>query len=256
MSVKKTCIMTLQKFEEDPNRKVLKNQEVIFPDINLTVRNQKIESVYSFTYLSCNITRDQKPDSEINTRLAEAATAFNILIYAIWNRKSISIMAKLRIFRACVLPVLLYGSETWSITTLHERRIISLYMKCLRTIIGINLSDRMSNEKILDITGQPPIENILRRNRLRWFGHANRMMNSDNEPSFVKKVTFSYFLRKKRPRNIGIRKRWEDKIQNDFETLNITNWRRQTFNRDQWRELINRNTRARPVNQNIKKHYL
>ena len=82
------------------------------------------------------------------------------------------------------------------------------------------------------------------------------MMNSDNEPSFVKKVTFSYFLQEKRPRNIGIRKRWEDKIQNDFETLNITNWRRQTFNRDQWRELINRNTRARPVNQNIKKHYL
>ena len=64
-------------------------------------------------------------------------------------------------------------------------------MKCLRTIIGISLSDRMPNEKILDITGQPPIENILRHNRLRWFGHANRMMNSDNEPSFVKKVTFS-----------------------------------------------------------------
>ena len=76
-------------------------------------------------------------------------------------------MAKLQIFRACVLPVLLYGSETWSITILHERRINRLYMKCLRTIIGINLSDRMSNEKILDITGQPLIENILRRNRLR-----------------------------------------------------------------------------------------
>ena len=94
MSVKKTCIMTLEQFEEDPNRKLLKNQEVIFPDINLTIRNQKIESVDSFTYLSCNITRDQKPDSEINTRLAEAATAFNMLRYAKWNRKSISIMAK------------------------------------------------------------------------------------------------------------------------------------------------------------------
>ena len=47
MSVKKTCIMTLQQFEEDPNRKVLKNQEVIFSDINFTIRNQKIESVDS-----------------------------------------------------------------------------------------------------------------------------------------------------------------------------------------------------------------
>ena len=34
--------------------------------------------------------------------------------------------------------------------------------------------------------------------------------------------------------------------------LYITNWRRQTFNKDQWRELINRNTHSRPVNQNIK----
>ena len=63
MSVKKTCIMTLQQFEEDPNRKLLKNQEVIFPDINLTIRNQKIESIGSFTYLDHNITRDQKPNS-------------------------------------------------------------------------------------------------------------------------------------------------------------------------------------------------
>ena len=115
-------------------------------------------------------------------------------------------------------------------------------MKCLGTIIGINLSDRMSNEKTLDITGQPPIKNILHRNRLRWFGHVNRMMNTDNEPSLVKNRTSSYFPWEKRPRNFGIRRRWDDKIQNDIGTLNITNWRRQTLNRDQWRELININT--------------
>ena len=78
------------------------------------------------------------------------------------------------------------------------------------------------------------------------------MMNRDNEPSLVKKITFSYFPREKRSRNVEIRKRWEDKIQNDIETLTITNWRRQTLNRDQWQELINRNTHSRPVNQNIK----
>jgi hypothetical protein len=64
-------------------------------------------------------------------------------------------------------------------------------MKCLRITIDVHLGNRMSNNKILEITGQPPIERILRRNRLRWFGHANRMMNSDNEPSVVKKITFS-----------------------------------------------------------------
>jgi hypothetical protein len=252
MSVKKTCIMTLEQFEEDQNRKVLKNQEVKHTDIDLTIRNQKVETVDSFTYLGCNVTRDQRPDKEINTRLTKAATAFNMLRYAIWRRKTISISAKLRIFRACVLPVLMYGSETWSLTTTHERRIISFYMKCLRIVIGVNLGDRISNDKLLEITGQPPIENILRRNRLRWFGHANRMLNTDHKPSVVKKITFSYFSIEKRPRNNGIRKRWEDKIQNDIETLKIKNWRKQTLDRDVWRDLINQNAQTRPVHQNIK----
>ena len=184
---------------------------MVFPDIDITIRNQKIETVESFTYLGCNIARDQKPDSEINTRLSKAAIAFNMLRHVMWSRKTVSIKSRLRVFRACVLPVLLYGSETWSITGQHERRIATFYMKCLRIIIGINIGDRMSNEKLLEITGQPPIENILRRNRLRWFGHVNRMMNSNGEPSVVKKITFSYFPEEKRPRNIGIRKRWEDR---------------------------------------------
>ncbi len=75
--------MTLQQYEKDQNRKVLKQNEVIFPDIDITIRNQKIETVESFTYLGCNITRDQKADSEINTRLAKAAIAFNMLRYVI-----------------------------------------------------------------------------------------------------------------------------------------------------------------------------
>ncbi|CAF2588534.1 unnamed protein product [Rotaria sp. Silwood2] len=77
-SVKTTSIRTLQQFEENQNRKILKQNEMIFPDIDITIRNQKIEIAESFTYLGCNITRDQKPDSEINTRLTKAAIAFNM----------------------------------------------------------------------------------------------------------------------------------------------------------------------------------
>ena len=139
--------------------------------------------------------------------MVKATTAFNMLRHVVWSRKTVSITSKLTIFRACVLPVLLYGSETWSITTAYERRINTFYMKCIRTIIGVTLSDRMSNEKLLEITGQPSIEDILRRNRMIWFGHANRMSNNDNKRAIVKKIMFSYFLNEKRPRNIGIRKK-------------------------------------------------
>ena len=204
MNIKKTCVMSLQQLKEDQNKKVLKGQVINYDnDININIRNQKIETADSFTYLGCTITKDQRHDTEISVRITKASEAFNSLRHAIWHRKSVSITARLRIFRACVIPVLLYGSETWALTIKQAQRITTFYNKCLRTIIGINLADRMSNETLLDITGQPSIENIMRRNRLRWFGHVNRTTNPDGSPSLVKKAMFSYVHDEKRPSSIG-----------------------------------------------------
>lgn len=174
-----------------------------------------------------------------------------MLRHIIWHRKTISIEAKLRLFRACVLPVLLYGSEVWSTTIAQERRLNTFYFKCLRTIIGVNLGDHMANDRLLQLTGQPNLNDILRRNRLRWFGHANRMSNANNETSIVKKVMFSYFPDYKRPRNAGVRKRWHDKILNDLEQSQIRNWRRETLDRNKWRDTINKNVQAKPPSINI-----
>jgi hypothetical protein len=245
--------MSLKQLKEDQHRKVLKGQNINYDDdININIRNQKIETADSFTYLGCTITKDQRHDTEISVRIAKASKAFNMLRHSIWHRKSVSITARLRIFRACVLPVLLYGSETWSLTIRQEQRITSFYNKCLRTVIGVNLGDRMSNETLLDITGQPPIGNIIRRNRLRWFGHVNRTVNSDGSPSLIKKAMFAYFHDEKRPSNIGRSKRWEDKVLKDIDELHIGNWRRITLDRKRWREIINKNVYVKPTCKNIK----
>jgi hypothetical protein len=169
--------MSLQQLEEDQHRKVLKGRNIIHKDIDIIIRNQKIETVDSFIYLGCTITKDERQDTELSVLLSKAAKSFNMLRHSIWHRKSVSITARLRIFRACILPVLLYGSETWSLTKKQEQRVITIYNRCLRTIIGVNLGDRLSNETLLDITGEPRIENTIRRNRLRWFGHVNRAVN-------------------------------------------------------------------------------
>ena len=253
MNIKKTCVMSLDQLKEDQHKKVLKRQIINYDDdINIDVRNQKIETTDSFTYLGCTITKDQRQDTEISVRLTKASKAFNMLRHAIWCRKSVSIAGRLRIFRACVLPVLLYGNETWSLTIRQEQRIITFYNKCLRTIIGVNLGDRLSNETLLDITGQPPVINIIRRNRLRWFGHVNRATNADGSPSLIKKAMFAYFHDEKRPCNIGRSKRWEDKVLKDIDELRIGNWRRTTLDRKRWREIINRNVFIKPICKDIK----
>ena len=185
--------------------------------------------------------------------LEKATTAFNMLRHVIWYRATTSIEAKLRIFRSCVLPVLLYGSEICSLTVVLEHRLCAFYHRCLRTIIGTNLGDRMSNEQIFQITGQPSLENILRRNRLRWFDHVNRMKGENDEPSLIKKIMFSYYKDSKRPGNAGTFKKWKGRIQDDLEKMNIYNWRRETLDRDSWRKTINLCTQVKPPMPDILK---
>jgi hypothetical protein len=79
MSVKKTCIMSIQQFRQDIHGKILKDQEVDQPNIDIIIRNQKIETTNSFCYLGCVISRDQRHDNEIEARLTKATTAFNML---------------------------------------------------------------------------------------------------------------------------------------------------------------------------------
>jgi hypothetical protein len=80
MNIKKTCVMSLQQLKEDQHRKVLKGQVINYDDdININIRNQKIETADSFTYLGCTMTKDQRHDTEISVRLINASKAFNSL---------------------------------------------------------------------------------------------------------------------------------------------------------------------------------
>jgi hypothetical protein len=123
MSAKKTCVMSQQQFEVDSNGKLLRNQEVDQPLISFEIRNQTIQTTDSFTYLGCVISRDQRSEPDLQSRLSKAASAFNILRCAVWYRKIISVEAKLRIFRACVSPLLSYASEGWALSAAQESRL-------------------------------------------------------------------------------------------------------------------------------------
>ena len=146
MSVKKTCIMPVRQMDEDASRRLIKGKEVPPPSFNINIRSEHIQTVDEFCYLTYYFTRDFSNIREIDARLAKASTAFSMLRHVIWYRKTVSISARLSIFRSCVLPVLLYGSEVWSLTTALERRLCTFYHRCLRTIIDVNLGDRMSND--------------------------------------------------------------------------------------------------------------
>jgi hypothetical protein len=69
----------------------------------------------------------------------------------------------------------------------------------------------------------------------------------------VKKIMFSYFTDVKRSGNIGRKKRWNVRIQNDLELCEIKNWMRLAHKKDHRLALTNRHVQLKPVHDSVKR---
>ena len=67
---------------------------------------------------------------------------------SIWNAKNVSIQLKVRLLKASVLSILLYGSETW-ITSQQQRNMLdSFATSCYRVMLNVKRTDRVTNAEI------------------------------------------------------------------------------------------------------------
>ena len=75
-----------------------------------------------------------------------------------------------------VIPVLLYGSESWIVSAQDLQKLEVAQMQWLHCILGVTLFDRYNNSDIrLQCCNQPPVQQVITRNWLHWFGHLCRM---------------------------------------------------------------------------------
>ena len=82
---------------------------------------------------------------------------------------------KSRLVRALVFPVMLYGSETWTMKARDKRRINGFEMWCWRRMLRISWTERVTNVRVLEMV--KPKERLLTtitRSKLRFFGHIMR----------------------------------------------------------------------------------
>lgn len=80
---------------------------------NISTDEERLECVENFTFLDVSIKEDGKTSLEINRKLMIATTKLK-KIFKIW--KSENIKLKLKIVKACIFPVALYGCESWTIS--------------------------------------------------------------------------------------------------------------------------------------------
>jgi len=88
---------------------------------------------------------------------------------------------KIKIHRTIILPVVLYGCETWSLTLREERRVWVFDNVVLRRIFGLRRDEvtgewrRLHNEDLNDLYSSPNIVRVIKSRRVRWAGHVARM---------------------------------------------------------------------------------
>jgi hypothetical protein len=88
---------------------------------------------------------------------------------------------KIRVYRTVVLPVVLYGCETWSLTLREEQRLWVFENRVLRRIVGPKRDEatgewrRLHNEELNDLYSAPNIIRVIKSRRMRLAGHVARM---------------------------------------------------------------------------------
>ena len=142
----------------------------------ITIDNQELEIADYFTYLGSIISSNLSLDSEIDKRIAKAASVMARLSKRVWSNNQLTSNTKLQVYQACVLSTLLYGSESWTTYARQENRLVSFHLRCLRRILGITWQDKVPNTAVLGPAGSHSIHLLCQR-RLRWLGHVYRMGN-------------------------------------------------------------------------------
>ena len=74
-----------------------------------------------------------------------------------------------------ILPIMLYGSECWTVTKADAQRIDATDQWCLCRILDIRWNDFVRNEEVRRLTEQPPLSFTVKSRRLSLFGHLARM---------------------------------------------------------------------------------
>ena len=88
---------------------------------------------------------------------------------------------KIKIYRTIILPVVLYGCETWSLTLREESRLRVFENRVLRRVFGLKRDEvtgewkKLHNEELSDLYSLPNIVRVVKSRRMRWAGHVARM---------------------------------------------------------------------------------
>ena len=136
------------------------------------------ETVADFIFLSSKITADGDCNHEIKRRLLLGWKVMTNLDSMLKSR-DITLPTKVRLVKAMVFPVVLYGYESWSIKKAYHQRIDAFELWFWRRLLSVPWTVRRSNQSILKkINPEYSLEGLMLKLKLQYFGHLLQRTDS------------------------------------------------------------------------------
>jgi hypothetical protein len=164
---------------EKTRNMLLSCQHNVGQNWDIKIAHRSFENVSQIKYLGMTITNQNLNQEEIKRRLNSGNACYHS-VQNLLSSRLLSKNLKIRIYKTIILPVVLYGCETWSPTLREVHRLKVFENRVLRGLFGLRRVEltgewrKMHNKEVHDLYSSPSIIRIM-KSRRRWEGNVARM---------------------------------------------------------------------------------
>ena len=146
---------------------------------------ETVETMADFIFGGSKITADGDCSHEIKRRLLLGRKVMTSLDSVLKSK----LLTKVRLIKAMVFPVVLYGCESWIIKKAEHQRIDAFELWCCRRLLRVPWTPKRSNQSILkEISPGRSLEGLMLKLKLQYFGHLVQRTDSLEKTLMLEKM--------------------------------------------------------------------